>query len=307
MERADRRISVVVLTHGRCDELLRTIERLRELPERPRLVVVDNASRDATVQRLRERHPDVTLVALDANLGAAGRNAGVARVDTPFVAFCDDDTWWEPGALRRAADLLQAHPSLGCLSARVLVGPENRPDPTCERMAASPLPRDGLPGPALMGFMAGACVMRTAAFRAAGGYEPRFFLGAEEPLLALDMAAAGWRIAYVPELLLHHHPSPARDAAARRLVLARNRFWLAWLRLPAPLAWHETRKLLREAREGRHLVPTLSAVLRGAGWVIGARRVVPEAVAAMFARVHGGPLPRRAGPSARRTAPDIAR
>lgn len=306
MDRADRRISIVVLTHGRCNELLRTVRRLSALPEQPRLIVVDNASPDATLQRMREHHPEVTRVALDRNLGAAGRNAGVARVTTPFVAFCDDDTWWEPGALRIAADLLEADPSLGCLSARVLVGPHDRPDPTCERMAASPLPRDGLPGPALIGFMAGACVMRTRAFRAAGGYEPRFFLGAEEPLLALDLAARGWRIAYVPELVLHHHPSAARDAATRGLMLARNRLWLAWLRLPLPLAWHETRKLLRETRHDRRLARTLAAVLRGAPWVIGARRVVPPPVAAMFARVHGGPSPHPRA-SAGRAAPGLAR
>jgi GT2 family glycosyltransferase len=292
MDTADPRVSVVVLTHGRCIELLRTVERLCALPERPRIIVVDNASGDATRQCLRERHPQVTLVALDVNLGAAGRNAGVERVASPFVAFCDDDTWWEPGALRHAADLLQAHPSLGCVSARVIVGADGRPDPTCARMAESPLPRDGLPGTALIGFMAGACVMRTAAFRAGGGYEPRFFLGAEESLLALDMAASGWRIAYVPELLLHHHPSLARDAAARDLLVARNRFWLAWLRLPLPLAWHESRKLLREARQAHRLSRTSLAVLRGMGWVLGARRVVPAPVAAMFACVHGGPPPR---------------
>ena len=106
------------------------------------------------------------------------------------------------------------------------------------------------------------------------------------------MAASGWRIAYVPELLLHHHPSLARDAAARDLLVARNRFWLAWLRLPLPLAWHESRKLLREARQAHRLSRTSLAVLRGMGWVLGARRVVPAPVAAMFACVHGGPPPR---------------
>jgi len=53
MDTADPRVSVVVLTHGRCIELLRTVERLCALPERPRIIVVDNASGDATRQCLR--------------------------------------------------------------------------------------------------------------------------------------------------------------------------------------------------------------------------------------------------------------
>ncbi|MDO0931403.1 hypothetical protein QQY66_06815 [Streptomyces sp. DG2A-72] len=36
------------------------------------------------------------------------------HADTPYVAFSDDDSWWTPGALRQAADLLDVHPRLGC-------------------------------------------------------------------------------------------------------------------------------------------------------------------------------------------------
>jgi GT2 family glycosyltransferase len=186
---ADRRVSVVVLTHNRARELERCLDELLRLPEQPHVIAVDNASDDGTIDHLATRFPGVEWLRCARNLGAAGRNTGVARVSTPYVAFCDDDTWWEAGALGRAADLLDLHPRLGAISARVLVGADDRLDPSCERMAASPLDAKGLPGPALIGFMAGAVVMRTDAFREAGGYEPRFFLGAEEALMGLEFAA----------------------------------------------------------------------------------------------------------------------
>ena len=63
-------------------------------------------------------------------------------------------------------------------------------------------------------------------------YEPRFFLGAEEALMALDLAVLGWAMVYAHDVVTHHHPSPARDVGARRLGGLRNRLWLAWLRLP---------------------------------------------------------------------------
>lgn len=289
--RADARVSVVVLTHNRVEELLRTLGHLVALPERPAIVVADNASSDGTPARVMRAFPDVTLVHCGANLGAAGRNAGVAQVRSPYVAFCDDDTWWAPGALARAADLLDAHPAVGALNARVLVGPQRREDPTCAFMAKSPLPADGLPGPALIGFMAGAVVMRVEAFRAAGGYEPRLFLGGEERLLGLDLLAAGWRIVYAPEVLTHHHPSSARDARQRRLLMARNTLWIAWLRLPLPRACHETRRVLREARAPGLLGATLRAALPGLPWALKCRRVLPPQVEAMRWRVLHGTTP----------------
>lgn len=189
------RVSIVVLTHNRRAEVLRTVGRLRALPERPPIVVVDNASDDGTRDALRAEHPDVRVIALPDNLGAAARNAGVREVQTRYVAFCDDDTFWAPGALSCAADALDMHPHVAVISARVLVGPEEHEDPTCALMAHSPLCGRGLPGPALLGFMAGACAFRTRAYLCMGGYEQRLFIGAEESLLAsISRPAAGaWR------------------------------------------------------------------------------------------------------------------
>ena len=296
----DARVSVVVLTHNRAGELCRTLRRLQALPERPRLVVVDNGSSDDTAARVRSEFPAVELVRCSANVGAAGRNAGVARVETPYVAFCDDDTWWAGGALARAADLLDQHPRLALVSARVLVGPEQRLDPTCERMADSPLDSTGLPGPALIAFMAGAVVMRTEAYRAVGGYEARLFLGAEEALMALDLAALGWRMTYAAELVTHHHPSPSRDPRARRIVLARNRLWIAWMRLPVGSACQESAVILREVAHQRLLGPVLRQALAGLAWALSRRDVLPPPVLEMHRRVFGrrpGRLPSAGAPA----------
>lgn len=281
------RLGVVVLTHERPAELARCLAQLVALPERPVIVVVDNGTRGGVAEVV-AAHPGVTLVRSDRNLGAAGRNLGVGALDTPYVAFCDDDTWWAPGALARAVALLDAWPRIGALSARVLVGPGRQPDPTCAVMAASPLAHEGLPGPRLVSFMAGAAVMRTRAFRDAGGYEPRFFIGAEEPLLALEMGARGWAIVYADEVVTHHHPSAVRDAGARRWLLARNRLWLAWLRLPWPLALRDTRAVLQDARRAGVAWVALRAALAGLPWVLAHRRPVPAAVAEDWRRVHHG-------------------
>jgi GT2 family glycosyltransferase len=284
--RRDERVGVVVLTHDRAEELVRTVRRVLALPERPPVVVVDNASSDATPQRLAAEAPEVRLVRLSRNVGAAARNVGVAHLETPYVAFCDDDTWWAPGALRRAADLLDAHPRLGVLSARVMVGPEQREDPTCRVMATSPLPHDPtLPGRPLIGFMAGASVVRRSAFLAAGGFHHRLFLGGEELLLALDLAAAGWGMAYVADLVVHHHPSPRRDAAARRRLTVRNALWCAWLRRPWRSAARRTVEILRQRPRDAAWRAGVRGALAGLPWILRERRPVPAHVDAALRTV----------------------
>ncbi|MGY6271353.1 glycosyltransferase family 2 protein [Achromobacter denitrificans] len=239
------RVSIVVLTHNRCGELCRTLRRLAALPGGHPIIVVDNGCSDGTALRVAREFPGARVVRAGANLGAAGRNLGVRQAATPYVAFCDDDTWWVPGALERAADILDAHAEIAVLNASIRVGPEERPDPACAAMAGSPLPAIAGVGPELMGFMAGASVMRVAAFLRAGGYWEPLFIGGEEALLALDIVAQGGRIAYAPDLLVHHWPSPARDRPLRSRMLARNALWTAWLRLPAALAAERSLSTLR--------------------------------------------------------------
>lgn len=279
------RVSVVILTHNRARELQRTLEHMLTLPHPPQIVVVDNASADATAAMVKARFPQVRLLSLGRNAGAAARNLGVQAVDTEYVAFCDDDTWWQSGALEQAVAILDAHPDVAVLCARILVGPEEREDPACTEMAASPLPGKGLPGPALLGFMAGASVMRRSAFLQAGGYEARFFIGGEEALLTLDLATSGWRMAYVPQLLVHHFPSALRDSGERSKNLVRNALWVAWMRLPLGIACRQTMRILR-SDDGKPVMAGLLAALPGLPWVMRKRRVVPPHLVQLYCMLH---------------------
>lgn len=267
-------VTIVVLTHNRRDELCRSLEHLQALPERPAIVVVDNGSTDDTAACVRTRFPDVTLVLMNANLGAAGRNHGADRARTRYVAFSDDDTWWAPGALRLAVDMLERHPKVAVLTASILVGAEARPDPACLAMAQSPLPPVPGIGPRLIGFMAGACVMRTRAFRQAGGYWPPLFIGGEESLLALDVLDAGGEIAYAPDLHVHHWPSSKRDGSLRGRMILRNAIWTACLRLPWRLAWQRSRVALAAMPDRTQQWAILSETLTHLAMLLKARRVV---------------------------------
>ena len=140
--RPDTRITVVLITRNRRAELARTLACLAALPERPALIVVDNGSDDGSAAYVRWQYPDVALIAARSNLGADGRNVALRQVTTPYVAFCDDDTWWEPGSLALAADALDAHPDIAAVTARIVVEPSGEDDPIVAELARSPAARD---------------------------------------------------------------------------------------------------------------------------------------------------------------------
>lgn len=268
------RVPVVLITRDRRESLVRTVRRLRSLPDTGEVVVVDNGSRDGgpdMAERLGAR-----VIRLGANHGAAARNVGVAAVDAPIVAFSDDDSWWRPGALARAAALLDADPALGAVAARVLVGPEAHEDPVCALMAASPLGATAV-GPRVLGFLACGAVVRRTAFLAAGGFHRRLGVGGEEELLAVDMARLGWPIGYAADVVAHHHPAPRGESSGRRRRQARNALWSAWLRRrPRTVARH-TARALGAAAQDRDARAGLVAAAAGLPWVLRERHAVdPE-------------------------------
>ena len=282
--------TVVIATRDRRERLLETLDRLRDLAEAPPVVVVDNGSSDGSAAAIRRRHPAVDVIEAGRNLGPSARTIGVCRAGTPFVAFSDDDSWWAPGALGRAAAMLRAHDRLALVAARVLVEPGGRLDPTCSLMERSPLAPDAVLGrPQVLGFVACGAVVRRSAFLAVGGFSARLPIGGEETLLAIDLSAAGWALVHAPEVVAHHEPGVRGSRGpARRRAESLSALWTAWLRRPLPRATAITAGVLASA--GADAPATLAAASRGLPWILAARRAVPRPTEAALRAVE------RAGP-----------
>ncbi|HWG64046.1 MAG TPA: glycosyltransferase [Streptosporangiaceae bacterium] len=279
----DQRVTVVVITRNRRAELLRTLAKLAALPEQPGVIVVDNGSADGTAAAVVRAHPGVSLIASRRNLGATGRNLALRRVSTPYVAFCDDDTWWDAGSLALAADALDAHCDVAAVMGRIIVEPSGSEDPIVPELATSPVRgRPGLPGPALMSIMAGASVLRADAFRRVGGFSPRLWLGGEEELLAADLVCTGYALCYLSGAIIHHQASFQRDAASRRMLGIRNTLWFTWLRRPLASALKRTADLAWSVPRDRVAAQAYWAAIRGLPWVLRERRPVPPGVEAQI-------------------------
>lgn len=271
-------VGVVIATRNRRETLLGTLDRLAGLVDRPPIVVVDNDSSDGTPEAVARRHPGVRVLRLAHNAGSAARNEGARLTGTELVAFSDDDSWWAPGSLETAERVFGAHPRLGLLAARIVVEPSGRLDPTCGVMGQSVITSlDASAGPPVLGFVACGAIVRRAAFLGVGGFHPRLMIGGEEDLLALDLAAAGWQLAYVDEVVAHHQPAPSGGRGERAALELRNGLWTAWLRRRTGGALRRTATLVRAAVRERRAA-TLAAALGGLPWVLRERRPVPPAV-----------------------------
>jgi len=278
---APRPPTVVIATHNRCDSLKRTLRKLQSLPEYPEIIVVDNGSEDGTPGMVHRLFPSVRLIALNQNMGGAARTLGVAEARAETIAFCDDDSYWLPGSLQHASEILAAQPGLGIVAGRVLLGYARRMDPTCLEMDRSPLtPTADSAHRRVLGFIACGAVVRRSAYLQVGGFHVRFGIGGEEELLSLDLATHGWDLAYVPNVVARHFPSPDRDVDRRRETVTRNALWVSWLRDAPRDALFTTSRLAATAVRDVAVRNGIKAASTGLPWVMRERRPLPRRVQA---------------------------
>lgn len=218
------RLTVVIPVRDRCEQLDRA---LTALGGGVRRLVVDDASLDPTaLASVVERH-GAELVALDVNLGPAGaRNAGLAGVRTPYVAFVDSDITVTVDTLVRLARHFQ-DPRVA------LVGPlvAGRSRATSPRWfeaydeRASSLALGAVPGVvrpgAAVGWLPSAClVARVCDLRASGieGFDPALRVG-EDVDLVWRLVAAGRTVRYDPgEVADHDVRTTVRGWLGRKFV-----------------------------------------------------------------------------------------
>lgn len=270
------RITIVIITRNRCDSLARTLEYVSRIPGVLETIVVDNATEGSCVVNLCQRYDTVQLISLEQNQGPAARNVGVNAARTPYVAFCDDDSWWEPASIGRAIAYFEQYPGVALLAGTVLIGPDHRLDPVSALQSSSPLrSMIPMPGPAILGFLACSAIVRVDAFGHVGGYPSILGVGGEEELLAIDLTAAGWGLSYASDIIAHHYPSPHRSLALRKRNQTCNALWIAWMRRPWRSALRISMAELRRGWRDRAGVHALVDAAKGLPRALRHRRVIP--------------------------------
>jgi hypothetical protein len=288
---AEPQVAVVIPSWNSVGLLPPLLDSLADDSEGVELLVVDNGSRDGSVELLRER--GTPHMALPTNLGfAVAMNRGVAATSAPLVLGLNADTIVAPGAIGELAAALTGDPGLGGVQPRILQLEGDGPgDPAGGRLysAGMALTADGRAfetgageaqteawtrGREIFGVCGAACLLRREIFSELGGYDESFISFYEDVDLNVRARIAGRRFAYVPEAVVWHSGSASwqvgfeRPGAENARLVARNRIVTQARFMPAAalprIAAVEFGALARAARQGRFRA-TLRGKLEGLG------------------------------------------
>jgi GT2 family glycosyltransferase len=247
-----------------------------------RVLVVDDASTDGSVELLRDEWPQVRVLVNERNVGfAATANRGVAEARSPFVFLLNTDAEPEPNALGPLLDVMRRRAAAGAVVPRIL---QTNAGGACESVVFGAF-RRGLfrlewhpelcesEGALPVLYATGAAAMlRRDVFLRLGGFDQLFApFYWEDADLGYRMWRAGYQVLYEPRSrVLHHHPGvivTAHSPAHASLMQDRNRFLFTWKNLdPWLLAQHFAllpAHVIASSLTGRgRLVVALAAALR---------------------------------------------
>ncbi|GAB6066992.1 hypothetical protein JCM13664_03100 [Methylothermus subterraneus] len=221
-------LTLLICTHNRAALLARTLEHLARAryPERAEILVVANACCDATdqaVEKARALSPVPIRLAHEPTPGKSyALNTGLKAIDSPLIAFVDDDHRVDPNYPRAVAEAFEQFPDAGLICGRIL------PDWTGEEPAwvhnETFFPIQPLPVPRYDQGQAGRWIdfqgplpgggnlaIRKAVFDRLGGFSVELgpkghdLGGSEDSEFVLRALQAGFSIRYVPTMVQYHY------------------------------------------------------------------------------------------------------
>jgi GT2 family glycosyltransferase len=193
------------------------------------VIVVDNGSSDAPCSTLTEKFPDVRLILAGENLGfGQANNLGVRHSSGRYLLFLNPDTLVRGNALRQMVNGLETTSQAGIIGCRLL-NPDDTLQTSCvqgfptilnQLLALNWLKRrwprlplwgiaalysDGQEPLHEVDVVSGACLMaRRDVFQRVGGFNPEYFMYAEEVDLCYAVRRAGWKTLHVSSAEVVH-------------------------------------------------------------------------------------------------------
>ena len=193
------------------------------------VIVVDNKSGDDSIAFSRERHPDVTYIENQENVGfARANNQAIMQARGEFTLILNPDTIITPQCLQEGIAWMRSHPKCGAIGARMMDAngvflPESKrafPAPWvsfCKIFSLSKLfPRSPWFAkyhlrylsdlePQCINILSGAYMLcRTDVLQKLGGFDEDFFMYGEDIDLSYRIVKAGYENWFLPTPMVHY-------------------------------------------------------------------------------------------------------
>ncbi len=242
-------VSAIVVSYRRPDILDACLTTLRDALTRTgeptELIVVDNASRDGSVELAARLAPEATVVEMPSNLGfAAGVAHGIRRSGGEWVLLVNTDVVADPRAVQELLAVGRSSPDIGSVAAQMRFAGErariinsagigiDRLGIAFDRLLGQPVEASETEPVEVFGACCGAALLRRAMLDDVGGFDETFFFGLDDADLAWRAQMRGWRCLYAPSAVVNHeHSATARHGSslkyfhvglARVRMLAKN-------------------------------------------------------------------------------------
>ncbi|PID92134.1 MAG: hypothetical protein CSA96_04690 [Bacteroidetes bacterium] len=220
-----KRLSIVILNWNGLGFLRRFLPLLMEHSRLPGLeiVIADNASGDGSIEYLQKLKGEVRLIRFDRNYGfAGGYNRALDRLDSELCLLLNSDVEVGPGWLTPLLEHMDAHPNTAACAPKVLdykkrtyfeyAGAaggfiDKYGYPFCRGRIFDHLEADRgqYDDPLRVFWATGACLLiRSKAFKEAGGLDELFFAHMEEIDLCWRLGRLGYDIYCIPQSTVYH-------------------------------------------------------------------------------------------------------
>ncbi len=116
-------VSVVIVSWKVKRYLLNCLKSIyaSDYPGKIEIIVVDNNSKDGTIEAISKTYPNVKLIASKENLGfARGNNLGFKEAKGDYIYILNPDTLIPKNNISILADYLTTHPDVGMTGPKVL-------------------------------------------------------------------------------------------------------------------------------------------------------------------------------------------
>ena len=243
-------VTVVILNWNGKQYLSSCLESVfKQIYPRLKVIVVDNGSRDGSVQFIEEKYPDsVILIRNEENLGfAEGNNQGIKAARGKYVALLNNDTRVEPRWLREMVRVMEENPEAGMCSSKILCARK----PHLIDNAGFLIYRDGTVRSRgrleaergqydreeeILAASGCALIYRRKMLDEIGLFDPDFFAYGDDCELGLRARLAGWKAIFVPRSIVYHIGSATAGAYSplKAFSVERNRIWLTIKYFPLP-------------------------------------------------------------------------
>lgn len=217
------KLAVVILNYNGASMLSRFLPSVLKYSPGAEILVADNASTDDSVAVVADGFPAVRLIRLDRNYGFAdGYNMALEQVEAEYCLLLNSDVEVTQGWLEPLLSFMESNPDAVACQPKILAY-NNKTQFEYAGAAGGFIDRYGYPycrgrlfdtveedngqynDVCRVFWATGAAMMvRSDAFRKAGGFDGRFFAHMEEIDLCWRMLARGGEIYVVPQSMVYH-------------------------------------------------------------------------------------------------------